>query len=144
MMTYGSLFTKKMPLLFSIALSAFSLSVSAQDIQRIPEITQTEAISGASNFAQAMDNSMNIMNAGMSQAPMNGDPDHDFASMMIPHHQGAVNMAKAELLFGKNPVLRRLAQEIIVTQNSEISVMQSELGVASAETPPHNASTHKE
>ena len=58
---------------------------------------------------------------------MSGDPDHDFAAMMIPHHQGAIDMAKAELLYGKNPVLRRLAQEIIVTQNSEITLMQREL-----------------
>jgi uncharacterized protein (DUF305 family) len=46
---------------------------------------------------------------------------------MIPHHQGAIDMAKAELLYGKNPVLRRLAQEIIITQTSEIFVMEGEL-----------------
>ena len=70
---------------------------------------------------------MTVMDDGMMQAPMTGDPDHDFAAMMIPHHQGAIDMAKAELLYGKNPVLRRLAQEIIVTQNAEIQVMQREL-----------------
>jgi MFS family permease len=43
--------------------------------------------------------------------------------MMIPHHQGAIEMAKVELQFGVDPVLRRLAQEIIVTQKSEIDVM---------------------
>ena len=74
-----------------------------------------------------MDDAMGVMHDGMSSAPMNSDPDHDFAAMMIPHHQGAVDMAKAELLYGRNPVLRRLAQEIIVTQDSEIAVMQSEL-----------------
>jgi uncharacterized protein (DUF305 family) len=74
-----------------------------------------------------MDDAMNVMNDGMGRAPMNGDPDHDFASMMIPHHQGAVDMAKAVLLYGKNPVLRRLAQEIIVSQGSEIAVMRAEL-----------------
>ena len=58
---------------------------------------------------------------------MTGDADHDFAAMMLPHHQGAVDMAKAELLYGTNPVLRRLAQEIIVTQGQEIEVMQLEL-----------------
>ena len=58
---------------------------------------------------------------------MNGDADHDFAAMMIPHHQGAVDMAKAQLLYGKNPVLRRLAQEIIVSQGAEIAVMRGEL-----------------
>ena len=83
--------------------------------------------SRAKPFSGLMDDAMNVMNYGMSSAPMNGDPDHDFAAMMIPHHQGAVDMAKAELLYGKNPVLRRLAQEIIVTQDSEITVMQLEL-----------------
>jgi Domain of unknown function (DUF305) len=56
-----------------------------------------------------------------------GDPDRDFAAMMIPHHQGAVDMARVELQFGKNPVLRRLAQGIIVEQLQEIEVMQREL-----------------
>lgn len=103
--------------------------------------------SSSQSFATLMDESMNTMNAGMARAPMNGDPDHDFASMMIPHHQGAVDMAKAELLHGKNPVLRRLAQEIIVTQGSEISVMHSELNkMPSASSPSHasHSSTHQD
>jgi len=83
--------------------------------------------SSSKPFSGLMDDAMNVMDYGMTNAPMNGDPDHDFASMMIPHHQGAVDMAKAELLYGKNPILRRLAQEIIVTQESEITVMQLEL-----------------
>jgi uncharacterized protein (DUF305 family) len=58
---------------------------------------------------------------------MTGDPDHDFAAMMIPHHQGAIDMAKVELVHGKNPALRRLAQEIIVTQRSEIDVLRMQL-----------------
>jgi uncharacterized protein (DUF305 family) len=44
--------------------------------------------------------------------------------MMIPHHQGAIEMAKVELQFGTDPTLRRLAQEIIVTQQSEIDVLK--------------------
>ena len=78
-------------------------------------------------FATMMETAMTVMDDGMKRAPMTGDPDHDFAAMMIPHHQGAIDMAKAELLYGKNPVLRRLAQEIVVTQNSEITVMQTQL-----------------
>ena len=81
----------------------------------------------AKPFSGLMDDAMNVMNDGMSSAPMNGDADHDFAAMMIPHHQGAVDMAKAVLLYGKSPVLRRLAQEIIVSQGSEIAVMRAEL-----------------
>ena len=83
--------------------------------------------SSAKPYAALVDDAMHIMNEGMTRAPMTGDADHDFAAMMIPHHQGAVDMAKAELLYGTNPVLRRLAQEIIVTQGQEIQVMQLEL-----------------
>ncbi|MBC8120395.1 MAG: DUF305 domain-containing protein [Gemmatimonadaceae bacterium] len=56
----------------------------------------------------------------MSAVTISGDPDRDFAAMMLPHHQGAIDMARAELLHGKDPVLRRLAQEIIADQQSEI------------------------
>ena len=82
----------------------------------------------AKPFRALMAKAMTAMDGAMKGAPMTGDPDHDFAAMMIPHHQGAVDMAKAELLFGKDPILRRLAQEILVTQMSEIAVMQGELG----------------
>jgi len=88
--------------------------------------------SGEKSFAALMDDAMNVMQTGMSSAPMNGAADHDFAAMMIPHHQGAIDMAKAELLYGKSPVLRRLAQEIIVTQSSEIAVMQAQLDRSSS------------
>ena len=56
----------------------------------------------------------------------------DFASLMIPHHEGAIEMSKVELQFGTDPRLRRLAQEIIVTQQSEIEVMK-ERGIGAAE-----------
>lgn len=78
-------------------------------------------------FHQSMEYSMLVMNNAMENAPMSGNADDDFAAMMIPHHQGAVDMAKIELLYGKDPVLKRLAQEIIVTQGSEIAVMQMHL-----------------
>ncbi len=79
------------------------------------------------SFQHLMHEAMMSMDQGMENAPMTGGPDHDFAAMMIPHHQGAVDMAKAELLYGKDPVLRRLAQEIIVTQEQEIEVMRMRL-----------------
>jgi uncharacterized protein (DUF305 family) len=77
----------------------------------------------ASKFMQEMDASMKVMDHDMASAPMTGDVDHDFVVMMIPHHQGAIDMAKGELSYGKDPVMRRLAQEIIVDQKSEIDVM---------------------
>ncbi len=52
-----------------------------------------------------------------------GDVDRDFVAMMVPHHQGAIDMAQAELRYGRNERLRRLAQEIIVTQQDEIAAM---------------------
>ncbi len=80
----------------------------------------------ATPFQQMMMRAMDTMDRGMSVAPT-GDPDTDFARMMIPHHQGAIDMAKVELQFGKNPVLRRLAQGIIVEQQQEIELMRREL-----------------
>ena len=57
-----------------------------------------------------------------------GDVDTDFVAMMVPHHQGAIEMAQAELRYGRNEPLRRLAQEIIVTQLQEIAAMRLSLG----------------
>ena len=65
--------------------------------------------------------------AGMKVTPT-GDVDADFAAMMIPHHQGAIDMALAELRYGKNEQLRRIAQEIIVDQQQEIVAMRLALG----------------
>jgi hypothetical protein len=57
-----------------------------------------------------------------------GDVDRDFVAMMAPHHQGAIAMAQAELRHGRNEVLKRLSQEIIVTQQQEIAAMRLALG----------------
>ena len=75
-------------------------------------------------FDQLMGDAMSVMHKGMHSAPYTGDPDRDFVTMMIPHHQGAIDMAKALLLYGKDPQMRRLAQEIITDQQSEIQLMQ--------------------
>ena len=83
-------------------------------------------------FDQLMGDAMSVMHKGMHSAPHAGNPDRDFVTMMIPHHQGAIDMAKVELQLGKNPVLRRLAQGIIVEQLQEIEVMQRELRQLSA------------
>jgi uncharacterized protein (DUF305 family) len=66
---------------------------------------------------------MGKMLADMTIQPT-GDVDHDFVDMMIPHHQGAIAMAQALLVHGHNQQLRRLAQEIIVTQQQEIMAMR--------------------
>jgi hypothetical protein len=67
------------------------------------------------------------MMADMTIKPT-GDVDRDFVAMMVPHHQGAIDMAKAELKYGHNEQLRRLAQEIVVTQQQEIPAMRLAIG----------------
>ena len=81
--------------------------------------------STAKPFAALMDDAMAVMDEGMKRAPMNGVSEHDFVTMMIPHHQGAVDMAKALLLYTKDPELRNVAQGIITEQQNEIKVMQA-------------------
>jgi hypothetical protein len=58
------------------------------------------------------------------------DMDHDFAAMMIPHHQGAIEMARAELQYGRNEELRQLARNIVAQQEREISIMRRAIGEA--------------
>ena len=79
------------------------------------------------------------MHRAMAASPT-ADPDRDFAAMMIPHHQGAVEMAEAELRFGKDERLRRLAQGIIVEQRQEIAVMRQVLDTLPPAAPPPAAS----
>jgi uncharacterized protein (DUF305 family) len=67
---------------------------------------------------------MNKMMADMMIKP-SGDVDRDFVEMMVPHHQGAVDMAQAELKYGRNEQLRRLAREIVANQQQEIVVMRN-------------------
>jgi uncharacterized protein (DUF305 family) len=81
--------------------------------------------STAKPFDALMSDAMAVMDYGMRAAPMNGDPDHDFVTMMIPHHQGAIDMAKALLLHTQDPELRNLAQGIITEQQNEIRLMNA-------------------
>jgi len=68
--------------------------------------------------------SMERMHHAMSSVTPTGDTDADFVRLMLPHHEAAVDMARTELLLGKSPQLRRLAQEIITDQQSEIDLME--------------------
>ncbi len=64
------------------------------------------------------------MMKGMEVKPT-GDTDHDFTAMMLPHHQGAVDMARIELRYGKDPELLRLASAIVKAQETEIATMRT-------------------
>lgn len=80
---------------------------------------------------------MRKMMAAMTIKP-SGDIDRDFVAMMVPHHQGAVDMAKSELEYGHNARLRRLAEQILATQQREIMVMQNAVseGTPAVAQPP--------
>ena len=83
----------------------------------------------ADGFRAMMNDAVARMHEAMN-VPFTGDADRDFARMMIPHHQGAIDMALVELRHGKDERLKRLAQEIIVSQQQEIAVMHLALGDA--------------
>lgn len=112
-----------MPRYLSSAAAAFVLlalpALAQQASPAMPGMT-----GGHSAADQAMMEGMNKMNQAMSGAPMTGDPDRDFVAMMIPHHEGAIDMAKTELQYGKDPVLRKMARDIVVAQEKEIAEMK--------------------
>jgi uncharacterized protein (DUF305 family) len=93
------------------------------------------AVSADATFGSQMMQAMDRMDAGIMAAKPTGEPDRDFAAMMIPHHQGAIDMAKLQLIFGHDPVMRRLAQAIIVEQQQEIELMRRFLQKPSGHQP---------
>lgn len=97
----------------------FMADVEAQDHAHQPGTAE-------SAFIQDNQTAMDKMMTAMEVKP-SGNIDDDFVAMMAPHHQGAIDMAIAELRYGSNPQLRRLAQEIIVTQQQEITAMYQAL-----------------
>jgi uncharacterized protein (DUF305 family) len=85
------------------------------------------AVSSEDGFLAQTKSAMATMMTAMDVVP-SGDVDADFVAAMVPHHQGAIDMAAAELRFGRNSALRRISQEIIVTQQDEIVAMHRALG----------------
>src|SRR5664279_2360759 len=96
-------------------------SIASPARQGLPS-SQKEQNVGAAGLE--MEQAMEKMRAGMASIKASGDDDADFVRLMLPHHQAALDMAKAELRYGKDPQMRRLAQEIVTDQQSEIELMQ--------------------
>jgi uncharacterized protein (DUF305 family) len=103
--------------------SAHEKSMSAPDICT----TTNSEVNEEGPFLAENDAAMRKMMKDMTAAP-SGNVDADFVAMMVPHHQGAIDMALAVLRYGRNPQIKRLAQEIIVTQQQEIAAMRLAVG----------------
>jgi len=88
--------------------------------------------------------SMDKMHMAMGAIMRSGNADVDFVRLMLPHHQAAIDMAKTQLLYGKDAQMRRLAQEIITDQQSEIELMQRWLKQREPGAPKENQPTPPE
>jgi Domain of unknown function (DUF305) len=115
-----------------VGVAAFALGRQSQSFTAISPFTICSAATEAAfpeetPYLTENDAAMNKMMAGMVIQPT-GDVDRDFVAMMTPHHQGAIEMAQAVLRNGHNEQIRRLAQEIIVTQQQEIAAMRLAIG----------------
>jgi hypothetical protein len=106
-------------------------------------VAASKSADEARSFLADTEQAMATMDAGMMAKPT-GDVDHDFVQMMVPHHQGAIDMAVAELRYGHDEKLKRIAQEIIIDQQQEIAAMRLALGQplppsVAAPTQPDNS-----
>ena len=106
-------------------LLALSLAAAVVGCTRAAGDSAVRRTGGAADepFIAASGAAMEQMMKAMAIRP-SGDVDRDFVAMMTPHHESAIAMAKAELRYGKNEQLRRMAQEIVVTQEQEIAAMR--------------------
>ena len=78
-------------------------------------------------FKEAMDEGMSKMMRDMHAPGYGGNADIDFLAMMIPHHEGAIEMARLALVHARDPATRRLAQEILASQSIEVEGMRRRL-----------------
>lgn len=112
-----------------ITLSAAAVSIYAQANEQPHQTHMNMPMSADSAMQQELMQGMNQMNQDMMAAAQYKDPDVAFAAGMLPHHIGAVKMAEVELKYGKDPEMRKLAENIINAQQAEIEQMQKWLKV---------------
>lgn len=115
---------KILPVLLVSTLLAVPFAARAEDPHAMHDM-QTMKASGAASgeAAKAFEAANMTMHAAM-KVPLTGNPDVDFAQGMIPHHQGAIDMANVVLKYGKDPEMKKLAEGIIKAQDTEIAFMK--------------------
>ena len=119
-----------------ITLSAVAVSNYAQANEQPHQAHMNMPMSTDSAMQQELMQGMNQMNQDMMAAAQYKDPDVAFAAGMLPHHIGAVKMAEVELKYGKNPEMRKLAEDIINAQQAEIEQMQKWLKAHNKKSKP--------
>ena len=119
-----------------ITLSAVAISNYAQANEQPHQAHMNMSMSTDSAMQQELMQGMNQMNQDMMAAAQYKDPDVAFAAGMLPHHIGAVKMAEVELKYGKNPEMRKLAEDIINAQQAEIEQMQKWLKAHNKKSKP--------
>ncbi|MEM5326415.1 DUF305 domain-containing protein [Paraburkholderia sp. JHI2823] len=108
-----------------IVTGMIALPVDAQESNSMPGMKMSaQNDAGANASTQGFKDADEKMMKEMSAPPYTGNADQDFVAHMIPHHQGAIDMAKVELKYGKDPELKKLAKNIINAQHDEIGFMQ--------------------
>ena len=112
---------KTLSTIFAVTLLALPLTARAEDPHAMHDMKAMGAETSEAAKAFAEVNAK--MHKDMTMA-FTGNPDVDFAQGMIPHHQGAINMANVVLKYGKDPEMKKLAEEIIKAQDTEIAFMK--------------------
>ena len=100
------------------------LAVVAAPALAMAEDTNTNMGAASTPADKGFMDSMQKMQKNMDVKPT-GNTDKDFVMMMMPHHQGAIDMAKVELQYGKDPMLRKMATDIVKSQEKEIGEMKA-------------------
>jgi len=126
----------RLALLFVLCQGGLAWAQDAHSHPPAPVAEQTVPIPASQSFDALMTQAVNRMHAAMAAVPLTGHPDRDFLAAMLPHHQGAVDMARAVLLVTTDPRIRNLAQSIITEQQYEIDLMTRLLAERPDQPPP--------